>query len=141
SARRLCGSLLSESPECCRSPTSRNTVLGVQNVVPVEAELADRTLAERRQAYAVEVRRLIDAAFAVMQETGDIDPAVRDIVRRAGLSNQAFYRHFSSKDALLLAVLADGQRQLIEHLEGRVASTKEPKEQVRRWIEGVMAQA
>jgi AcrR family transcriptional regulator len=113
----------------------------VQNVVPVEEALANRTLAERRDAYAAEVRRLIDAAFTVMRESGDIDPAVRDIVKTAGLSNQAFYRHFASKDALLLAVLADGHRQLIEYLERRLASTSDPKERVRQWIEGVMAQA
>jgi AcrR family transcriptional regulator len=113
----------------------------MQNVVPVESELADRTLAERREAYAAEVRRLIDAAFAVMQETGEIDPSVRDIVRGAGLSNQAFYRHFASKDALLLAVLADGHRQLVSYLEHRLAATADPEERVRRWIEGVMAQA
>jgi AcrR family transcriptional regulator len=113
----------------------------VQNVVPVEAALAERTLAPRRDAYAAEVRRLIDAAFAVMRETGDIDPPVRDIVKTAGLSNQAFYRHFASKDSLLLAVLADGHRQLVEYLESRLASTDDPEAQLRRWIEGVMAQA
>ena len=113
----------------------------MQNVVPVEERLADATLAERRGQYAAEVRRLIDAAFAVMRSTGDIDPQVRDIVKHAGLSNQAFYRHFSSKDALLLAVLADGQRQLVEYLGARVASTTDPEMQVRLWIEGVLAQA
>jgi AcrR family transcriptional regulator len=113
----------------------------VQNVVPVEERLADATLAERRGQYAAEVRRLIDAAFSVMRTTGDIDPQVRDIVRTAGLSNQAFYRHFSSKDALLLAVLADGHRQLVEYLRSRLASTSDPESQVRRWIEGVLAQA
>ncbi len=119
----------------------RNSVLGVQNGVPVETALADRTLADRREAYATEVRRLIDAAFAVMRESGEIDPAVRDIVKYAGLSNQAFYRHFPSKDALLLAVLADGHHQLVDYLEHRLASTKDPKDKVRRWIEGVLAQA
>jgi AcrR family transcriptional regulator len=118
-----------------------NSVLGVQNVVPVEERLADATLAERRGQYTAEVRRLIDAAFAVMRTTGDIDPQVRDIVKAAGLSNQAFYRHFASKDALLLAVLADGQRQLVEYLRARVASTDDAEEQVRLWIEGVLAQA
>jgi AcrR family transcriptional regulator len=113
----------------------------VQNVVPVEERLADATLAERRGQYAAEVRRLIDAAFTVMRATGDIDPQVRDIVRTAGLSNQAFYRHFASKDALLLAVLADGQRQLVDYLGARVASTSDPEAQVRRWIEGMLAQA
>ncbi len=92
-----------------------------------------------REQYAAEVRRLIDAAFAVMRTTGDIDPQVRDIVKAAGLSNQAFYRHFASKDALLLAVLADGQRQLVDYLRARVASTADPETQVRRWIEGVLA--
>jgi AcrR family transcriptional regulator len=117
----------------------------VQNVVPgtrnLEHELADRTLADRRDSYAAEVRRLIDAAFAVMRRTGDIDPSVRDIVKTAGLSNQAFYRHFDSKDALLLAVLADGQCQLVEYLERRVKLGRDPKEKVRRWIEGVLQQA
>jgi AcrR family transcriptional regulator len=113
----------------------------VQNVVPVEERLADATLAERRGQYAAEVRRLIDAAFAVMRTTGDIDPQVREIVKAAGLSNQAFYRHFPSKDALLLAVLADGQRQLVDYLRSRVASTADPELQVRRWVEGMLAQA
>jgi AcrR family transcriptional regulator len=117
----------------------------VQNTVPatpaVEFELADQALAERREAYALEVRRLLDAAFEVMRRTGDVDPQVRDIVKTAGLSNQSFYRHFASKDALMVAVLADGQRQLVDHLRRRVASTKVPLEQLRRWITGVLAQA
>lgn len=113
----------------------------MQNVVPVEERLADATLAARRGVYAAEVRRLIDAAFAVMRATGDIDPSVRDIVKAAALSNQAFYRHFSSKDALLLAVLADGQRQLVQYLRTRTGSTADPELQVARWIEGMYAQA
>ncbi len=121
--------------------TGWNSVLGVQNVVPVEERLADATLADRRSQYAAEVRRLIDAAFTVMRTTGEIDPQVRDIVKTAGLSNQAFYRHFASKDALMLAVLADGQRQLVDYLRARVATSTNPETQVRRWIEGVLAQA
>jgi AcrR family transcriptional regulator len=118
----------------------------VQNVVPagsgtVEEELAQRALAGRRDQYAAEVRRLIDAAFVVMRRTGTVDPSVRDVVREAGLSNQAFYRHFPSKDALLLAVLADGRRQLVGYLERRLVGVGDPAVRVRRWIEGVMEQA
>jgi AcrR family transcriptional regulator len=118
----------------------------VQNLVPalsgrVEEAIADRGVADRRAAYATEARRLIDAAFVVMRRTGSIDPQVRAIVREADLSNQAFYRHFPSKDALLLAVLADGQRQLVAHLHRRVATASDPAEQVQRWVSGVMAQA
>jgi AcrR family transcriptional regulator len=118
----------------------------VQNVVPALAErveevLADRAVADRRAAYATEARRLIDAAFVVMRRTGGIDPQVRAVVQEADLSNQAFYRHFPSKDALLLAVLADGQQQLVAHLRRRVATAADPAGQVQRWITGVMAQA
>ena len=114
----------------------------MQNVVPgIEETIAERGVADRRATYANEARRLIDAAFVVMRRTGSIDPQVRAIVQEADLSNQAFYRHFPSKDALLLAVLADGQHQLVAHLRQRVASASDPAEQVQRWIVGVMAQA
>ncbi len=123
-----------------------NSILGVQNVVPaVEAPLtaqaATRSLADRRETYEHEVRALVDATYAVMRRTGSIDPRVSDIVHRAGLSNQAFYRHFRSKDELLLAVLDDGQRRLLGYLEHRMAGAHDPRQQVRRWIEGVMEQA
>jgi AcrR family transcriptional regulator len=124
----------------------RNSVLIVENGVPavldrVAEALADRAVADRRATYAAEARRLIDAAFVVMRRESTIDPGVRAVVQEAGLSNQAFYRHFASKDALLLAVLADGQRQLVAHLTRRVTSSDDPREQVERWITGVMAQA
>ena len=113
----------------------------MQNVVPIEAALADRALAGRREQYAQEVRRLIDAAFTVTRRTGALEPSVRDIVREAGLSNQAFYRHFPSRDALLFAVLADGRRQLVEYLAHRIATTDDPEEQLRHYVDGIMAQA
>jgi AcrR family transcriptional regulator len=107
----------------------------------VAETLADRALDERRAAYADEVRRLIDAAYALMRATGDIDPRVGDVVRAAGLSNQAFYRHFKSKDELLLAVLTDGQHRLLATLQTRMARVEPGAPQVAAWIEGVMAQA
>lgn len=118
----------------------------MQNVVPavepsLTARAATRSLADRRVVYEHEVRALVDATYAVMRRTGSIEPRVSDIVRRAGLSNQTFYRHFRSKDELLLAVLDDGQRRLVEYLEHRMAGTHDPLQQVRRWIEGVMEQA
>jgi AcrR family transcriptional regulator len=113
----------------------------VQNVVPVEQVLAERAVAERRDAYAAEARRFIDAALVVMQRTGAIDPAVRDVVREAGLSNQAFYRHFPSKDALLVAVLADGRRRLVSYVEHRLERVDDPRVEVQRWIEALMEQA
>jgi len=114
----------------------------MQNDVLNGAEaLADRALADRRDQYIDEVRRLLEAAFTVLQRSEDFEPQVREIVREAGLSNAAFYRHFPSRDALLLAVLADGRRQLVEYLSHRMEPAGDAASQVTRFIEGVLAQA
>jgi AcrR family transcriptional regulator len=110
----------------------------VQNAV---LAIADRTLADRHSAYLAEVQRLIDATYAVVRRTGNLDPRVSDIVREAHSSNQAFYRHFRSKDELLAAILVDGRRQLVGYLEHRMARAATPIGRVRAWIEGVQAQA
>lgn len=108
---------------------------------PVAERVASRTLAGRTEAYADEVRRLVEAGYAVMRRTGTLDPRVTDIVREAGLSNQAFYRHFRGKDELLVAILEDGQRQLLAYLEHRMAGAEPGEPRVRAWVGGVMEQA
>ncbi|MGQ0803352.1 MAG: TetR/AcrR family transcriptional regulator [Actinomycetota bacterium] len=115
----------------------------MQNAVPVGVadRAVSRSLAARHEAYSDEVRRLVEAGYAVMRRTGGVDPRVGDIVREAGLSNQAFYRHFRGKDELLLAVLDDGRRRLVGYLEHRLAGIDDAREQVRAWIEGVIEQA
>lgn len=120
----------------------------MRNAVPVEADLtaveqavASRTLQSRSDAYAEEIRRLLDATYAVMRRTGDLDPRVTDIVREAGLSNQAFYRHFRGKDELLVAVLADGQRRLVKTLRQHMDAVAPGAPRVRAWVEVVLTQA
>lgn len=100
----------------------------------------ERALSERRAAYADEVRRLVEAAFALIEHGGDLDPRVGDIVRRAGLSNQAFYRHFPSKDALLVAVLDEGVRILAGYLSHRMERVASPTAKVREWMRGMLEQ-
>lgn len=100
----------------------------------------ERALSGRRAAYADEVRRLVEATFALIERDGDLDPRVGDIVRAAGLSNQAFYRHFPSKEALLVAVLDEGVRILASYLTHRMRRTTRPTAQVREWLRGMLAQ-
>lgn len=107
----------------------------------VLSRVVDRSLAGRRDAYARDVERLVAAGLGVMRRTGEIDPPVRHIVTEAGLSNQAFYKHFRSKDELLLAILAGGRRDLVTYLERRMAAAAGPAGRVRAWVEGVLAQA
>jgi AcrR family transcriptional regulator len=101
----------------------------------------DRAMARRRATYEDEARRLVAASFELARETGQLEPRVGEIVARAGLSNQAFYKHFRSKDELLLAVLDDGIRILRGYLEHRMAKIRSPRTRVRQWVAGVVEQA
>ena len=108
----------------------------------VAERIALRTLAPRGAEYADEVRRLLDAGLAVMRRGGtEQRPRVADIVAEAGLSNDAFYRHFPSKDALVTAILEDGADRLSSYLAHQMAKATTPEDQVRRWVDGVLAQA
>jgi AcrR family transcriptional regulator len=65
---------------------------------------------------------------------------VADIVAAAGLSNDAFYRHFPSKDALVAALLEDGAQRLARYVAHQMSKEPSPEGQVRRWVEGVLSQ-
>lgn len=101
----------------------------------------ERALAGRYATYTEEVNRLINACLAVIERTGNFDPRVGDILAEAGLSNQAFYRHFQSKEELLLAVLDRGSRELTAYLVKRMAAQADPKAKIRAWIRGFAVQA
>jgi AcrR family transcriptional regulator len=118
----------------------RNIVLEVENVVPT---LVARRLADRQEVYSSEIRALLEAALVVMQRDDSIDPKVADIVRQAGLSNQAFYRHFDGKDALLLTLLADGRERLAGTVERRMAraGARDRDARIRAWMDAVFDQA
>jgi AcrR family transcriptional regulator len=119
-------------------------ILAMPNTIPddVAGRIAQRTLTRRGAEYAGEVRRLLDAALDVMRTCGTTSRArVADIVAAAGLSNDAFYRHFPSKDALVAAILEDGTDRLLSYLAHQMAKESTPEGQVRRWVEGVLSQA
>jgi AcrR family transcriptional regulator len=126
-------------------------ILTIKNAIPetesapedgVAGRIVRRSLAKREGEYAGEVRRLLDAALEVMHDCGtSARPRVADIVAAAGLSNDAFYRHFRSKDDLVNALLEDGAERLRSYLAHQMAKTRTPAAQVRCWVEGVLGQA
>ncbi len=104
-------------------------------------QLADRAVAERRADFAREMDRIVERTFGLIERAGTVDPPMRDILAETGLSTQAFYRHFRSKDELMLALLDDGRRRLVATLERRMRRAEGPVGRVQAWIEGVLAQA
>jgi AcrR family transcriptional regulator len=107
----------------------------------VAGRIAQRTLAQRGAGYTDEVRRLLDAAVDVMSRCGTATrPRVADIVAAAGLSNDAFYRHFRSKEALVGALLEDGAQRLGSYLSHQMAKETTARDKVRSWVDGVLTQ-
>jgi AcrR family transcriptional regulator len=101
----------------------------------------ERAVADKRAELAAGMERIVESVYGLIEQTGDLDPPMRQILAHSGLSTQAFYRHFQSKDELMLAVLDDGRRRLVGHLEHRMQRAGSADAKVRAWIEGVLAQA
>jgi len=95
---------------------------------------AERAVEARFSAYLDEAQRLIQAGIDEIQEKGGVDPRVADIVRRAGLSNKAFYRHFKSKEELLMAVLEEGLQRSRDEFDVQLAQAASPLGRVRAWV-------
>ena len=103
-------------------------------------EAIDRAAAQRESGEA-EVRALVDATFDVIAATGSLDPPIREIFVRAGLGRQVFYRHFASKDELLIVVLDESRQIVAAYLAKRIANADGAVAKLRAWIDGVMRQA
>ncbi|HEX4926628.1 MAG TPA: TetR/AcrR family transcriptional regulator [Burkholderiales bacterium] len=59
---------------------------------------------------------LLRAGQALLEKAGPDTLSLRELARRAGVSHNAPYRHFSDREALLAALAADGFRRLGEAL-------------------------
>lgn len=74
---------------------------------------------------------LLDAAAALIGEVGPRGFTLREAARRAGVSHNAPYRHFASKDELLVAVAAEG----FERLAATMREAMEPGRTARERLE------
>jgi AcrR family transcriptional regulator len=122
--------LIAQTPPGAASPPSAAAL-----------EAADRHVEAQRDAFLTEHQALIEAVYDIAADDDDLNPTVARIVEQSGLSNQAFYSHFTSKDELLLAVLEDGRHRLVEYLDRRMGTAASEVDAVEEWIRGVMAQA
>ena len=73
---------------------------------------------------------LLEAAVALIGEVGPRGFTLREVARRAGVSHNAPYRHFDSRDDLLLAVALEGFERLTERMQKTLAPGKTPIERL-----------
>jgi|SRR5215203_5365408 len=105
------------------------------------AQAVRRRTGDRVAAAEAEVRRLLDVGLELMTEAPESTPKVADIVRRAGISNDAFYRAFGGKAELMAAIADDGARRLIGYVRHQRDKATSPREQLVASVRAVLAQA
>jgi AcrR family transcriptional regulator len=86
---------------------------------------AARTRAEQR------VQRLLDAAFALIDEKGTTEFTIQEVVDRSKQSLRGFYQYFEGKDELLFALLEESIRESVDDLHEAVESEAEPIDRLR----------
>jgi AcrR family transcriptional regulator len=71
-------------------------------------------VAKRREA---RVAGIVDCAWKLAREHGIAGVSLHALAREVGIRQPSLYGYFDSKDALYDAMFADGNRQLIQHLD------------------------
>jgi AcrR family transcriptional regulator len=102
-------------------------------------QTARKRSAKRRDTYHHgDLRQaLIDAARALLAESGPSGLSLRAAARSAGVSQTAPYRHFASREDMLAAVAEDGFRRLHGRMVASVASERSKRALQRIAIEYV----
>lgn len=83
--------------------------------------------ARERAAIVKAAHRLIGA--------GSRPASIEDILRLAGVNRRIFYRHFASKDDLVLAMQAQAGESVLRRLRAVTAAAADPSSAVVAWIE------
>ncbi|KXF49267.1 hypothetical protein AXA44_25430 [Rhodococcus sp. SC4] len=110
-------------------------------VIPGGRQLRRVPTPRRQASYDDEVKVLIRAAQSVMLRNGCTEqPKIAEIVGAAGMSNQAFYRHFRGRDDVIVATYEQGLLKIHAYLEYRVLKQSGLEARLAAWIDGVLAQ-
>jgi AcrR family transcriptional regulator len=97
-----------------------------------------RTLDTQRGAAAESVDAILDAGYRLIERDGVLELNMRELLAEAGSSNRAFYRHFTSKDVLLMTLVDDVYKVLCTEIDERMGRGKDPVAKLRIWINGLL---
>jgi len=93
-----------------------------------------RSLSNARTRAEQRIQRLLDAAFALIDEKGSADFTIQEVVDRSKQSLRGFYQYFDGKDELLFAMLEESIREATEDLRSAADKEAEPLARLRAFI-------
>jgi AcrR family transcriptional regulator len=88
------------------------------------------TVAKRREA---RVAGIVDCAWKLARQHGSAGVSLHALAREVGIRQPSLYGYFDSKDALYDAMFADGNRQLIEHLDA-LKVPRDTRGALKQWL-------
>src|SRR5689334_5973091 len=100
----------------------------------IAERVTQRTVEPARHRAEAEVRAFITAGLAVLREKGSAGLTVHEVLARAERSTRAFYRHFASKDELLLAIYEHESQASVSDLHARLARSTSAASALDAWI-------
>ncbi|HXY95015.1 MAG TPA: helix-turn-helix domain-containing protein [Acidimicrobiia bacterium] len=86
-----------------------------------------------------EVELLCNATLTVLRRNDYDDVTIADILEEAGLSTRSFYRHFQSKDELLLTLHRRDAEAATARLRARVRRAATPPLALEAWIDEILS--
>jgi AcrR family transcriptional regulator len=81
-----------------------------------------------------DVERILTAAWEALRRAGYENMKVQSVIRSAGVSVGSFYRRFSDKQQLMLALLTEEARRNTRFLN-MVTATGSPQDRVLAWVD------
>jgi AcrR family transcriptional regulator len=113
-------------------------VMGAE-ATTVRATSARRISPAREEKYRAEKQQIVRAAYELIKRDGSKETSVHDVLRAAGLSTRAFYRHFRSKDELVLEMYQVDCDRVNATVAAAVAAAAEPLAALEAWIDQNLA--
>ncbi|MYT32986.1 TetR/AcrR family transcriptional regulator [Streptomyces sp. MspMP-M5] len=90
---------------------------------------------ERTFIEAARRAQLVDCAIAAIADVGLHRASLAEIARRAGITKQAIFYHFATRDELIHEVLAVATKQGAEFMAARSRQEPTPADELRAYIE------
>lgn len=111
---------------------------GVRREPTWRDRMLDRSLGPARSRSEQQAFALLEAARDLIAEHGSPQFTVRQVLERSGLAAKTFYRHFGSKDDLLLAVMEEDLNKGALILASMVDEHTDPRSRLRAYVTGLV---
>jgi AcrR family transcriptional regulator len=105
----------------------------------VEDRAVERAVRVAKERARDDVQLLVASGRKLLHRDGAADMTIADVLTEAGLSTRAFYRHFASKQDLLLAIYDNEVERYRPRLQKRLDAATTAQGGLEAWVDELLA--